>query len=57
MMTVRVQSIFDCPPDKVWAELQTSALHREIIRPLLSAPAASMWRRPVQTARYEYGTP
>jgi hypothetical protein len=35
MMTVRVQSVFDCPPEKVWAELQTSALHREIIRPLM----------------------
>ena len=35
MMTVHVQSVFDCPPDKVWAELQKSALHREIIRPLM----------------------
>jgi hypothetical protein len=35
MMTVGVQSVFDCPPDKVWAELLTSALHREIIRPLM----------------------
>ena len=35
MMTVRVQSVFDCPPEKVWAELQTSALLREIIRPLM----------------------
>jgi hypothetical protein len=34
-MTARVQSVFDCPPEKVWAELQTSALHREIIRPLI----------------------
>ena len=35
MMTVRVQSVFDCPPEKVWAELQTSALLREVIRPLM----------------------
>src|SRR5262249_23839568 len=40
------QSMFDCPPEKVWAELQTSALHREVIRPLmrfrsLDAPDAS----------------
>ena len=35
MMTVRVQSVFDCPPEKVWAELQTSALLREIIWPLM----------------------
>ena len=35
MMTVRVQSVFDCPPERVWAKLQTSALHREIIRPLM----------------------
>ena len=35
MMTVRVQSVFDCPPEKVWAALQTSALHREVIRPLM----------------------
>jgi hypothetical protein len=45
MMTVRVQSVFECPPEKVWAELQTSAVHREIIRPLmrfhaLDAPGA-----------------
>ena len=46
MMTVRIQSVFDCPPEKVWAELQKSALHREIIRPLmrfrsLDAPGTS----------------
>jgi predicted Rossmann fold nucleotide-binding protein DprA/Smf involved in DNA uptake len=35
MLTVRVQSVLDCPPEKVWAALQTSALHRQIIRPLV----------------------
>jgi hypothetical protein len=48
MMTVRVQSILDCPPEKVWAQLQTSALLREIIRPLmrfrsLDVPDAERW--------------
>ena len=35
MMTVRVQSVFDCPPEKVWGALQTSALHREVIWPMM----------------------
>jgi hypothetical protein len=35
VLTVRVHSVLDCPPEKVWAELQTSAVHREIIRPVM----------------------
>jgi hypothetical protein len=35
MMTVCVQSVFDCPPEQAWAALQTSALHREVIWPLM----------------------
>ncbi len=33
-MRVHVQSILDCPPEKVWDEVQTSAVFLKIIRPL-----------------------
>jgi hypothetical protein len=33
--TVRVQSVFDCAPEKVWAQLQTSALLRKVCRPFV----------------------
>jgi hypothetical protein len=35
MMQVYVESIFDCPAERVWTEVQTSRLLLEIIRPLL----------------------
>jgi ligand-binding SRPBCC domain-containing protein len=34
-MRVYVQSILDCPPEKVWATVQTSSLLQEIIHPLV----------------------
>jgi hypothetical protein len=34
-MKVHVESIFDCPPEMVWAEVQTPRLLLEVIRPLL----------------------
>jgi hypothetical protein len=34
-LTVRVQSVFDCPPERVWEELQTSALLRKVTWPFV----------------------
>jgi hypothetical protein len=33
-MKVYVESVLDCPPEKVWDEVQKSSLLREVIRPL-----------------------
>jgi hypothetical protein len=33
-MKVHVESVLDCPPEKVWDEVQKSSLLREVIRPL-----------------------
>jgi hypothetical protein len=40
-----VESVLDCPPEKVWAEVQTPSLLREIIRPLMRIV-------PVDSARF-----
>jgi hypothetical protein len=34
-MRVHVESVLDCPPDRVWDEVQKSALLLEVIRPLV----------------------
>ncbi|HEV3415552.1 MAG TPA: hypothetical protein VG056_02010 [Pirellulales bacterium] len=34
-MKVHVESIFDCPPEMAWAEVQTPRLLLEVIRPLI----------------------
>lgn len=50
-MKVYVQSQFDCPPEAVWAKVQSSDLLLEVIRPLLrfaplgSAKFPSFWRQ------------
>ena len=51
-MKVYVESIFDCPPDRVWAELQSPSLLIEVMQPLARV-------RPVEPAvfpeRWEEG--
>jgi hypothetical protein len=34
-MTVHVESVLDCPAEKVWNEVQRSALLLEVVRPLV----------------------
>ena len=35
-MTAFIQSVFECPPEKVWGKLQTIALLREVTWPVMS---------------------
>lgn len=39
-MRVYVESVLDCPPEKVWAEVQRSGLLIEVARPLATFVAA-----------------
>jgi hypothetical protein len=34
-MRVHVESVLDCPPEKAWAEVQTSALLLKVVRPVI----------------------